>query len=109
MQAVRGRAGHGVSAVLAAGLAGLMITGVAVPAAASAPAAATPGKTVLAWGSNLYGELGNGTTTDSNTPVVVKLPASLRYTTVRSQLFSLAVSTSRESLRLGQQCRGPAR
>ena len=106
MQAVLGRARHGVPAVLAAGLAGLMITGAAAPAAASAPAAATPGKTVLAWGSNFYGELGNGTTTDSNKPVAVKLPASLRYTTVRSELFSLAVSTSGKVFAWGNNAEG---
>lgn len=93
------------------GLAATLAVIPAVPAAAAAPAAAAPaaaksGETVLAWGSNFHGELGDGTTTDSTDPVRVQLPASLRYTTVRSELFSLAVSTSGQVFAWGNNAAG---
>jgi hypothetical protein len=57
------------------GLAATLAVIPAVPAAAAAPATAKSGETVLAWGSNFYGELGDGTTTDSTDPVRVHLRA----------------------------------
>lgn len=78
----------------------------AVPAAPSAPAAAKPAFTVLAWGSNQDGQLGDGTTAPSNTPVVVRLPRSLRYATVRSGVFGVAVSTSGQVFAWGNNVYG---
>ncbi|WP_026185021.1 RCC1 domain-containing protein [Salinispora vitiensis] len=36
--------------------------------------------TALAWGSNVFGQLGDGTVNDSNTPVAVTLPAGISLT-----------------------------
>jgi len=49
------------------------------------PAAAGAGDTVLAWGANFFGELGDGTTTGRSTPAPVKLPPGFHYSTVRGQ------------------------
>ena len=37
---------------------------------------------LYAWGDNVYGELGNGNTNDSDTPVVVSLPAGVKPLTI---------------------------
>ena len=77
----------------------------AASAATVAPARAPqPPQSILAWGSNAYGELGNGTTTDSSTPAPVQhLPSGAKYTTVRCVLFSLAVTTSGQVYAWGLQ------
>ena len=57
--------------------------------------ALTTAGSVLAWGDNRAGELGNGTTSESSaTPAPVPLPAGVRIRSVRGGCsFSLAVST----------------
>lgn len=80
----------------AAALAAMLAAGLAVPAAA-AHTTTQPGslaQTVQAWGSNYYGELGNGTTTDSSTPGPVKVPAGVRFSSARCMLTCLAVTTT---------------
>ena len=58
---------------------------------------------VLAWGQNTYGQLGNGTTTDSSTPVPVELPAGVRVTAVSAgDGQSLAVTSDGHVLAWGQ-------
>jgi alpha-tubulin suppressor-like RCC1 family protein len=75
-------------------------------AQAAAVAAVRPGETVLAWGSNFWGQLGNGTTSDSSKPIAAKLPARFRYSTVRSQFFSLALATSGQLFAWGRNADG---
>ena len=50
---------------------------------------------VFAWGKNYDGELGNGTTTDSDVPVKVNLPAGTKVTAVAAGAeHSLAVTST---------------
>jgi alpha-tubulin suppressor-like RCC1 family protein len=82
--------------VLAAAiLAATLTAALAVPAAATAAATARgPGNSVVAWGGNKDGELGDGTTTDRSAPVFARLPARFRYTAVRSVATSVALTTT---------------
>jgi alpha-tubulin suppressor-like RCC1 family protein len=57
---------------------------------------------VLAWGLNNLGQLGNGTTTNSTTPVKVTLPAGVKVTDVRAGCFhSMALTSTGQVLAWG--------
>ncbi|TYC14527.1 DUF11 domain-containing protein [Actinomadura syzygii] len=57
---------------------------------------------VLAWGGNLHGQLGDGTTTPRNTPVFVDLPAGVSVTQVAAaEYHSLAVASDGRGLAWG--------
>ena len=57
---------------------------------------------VLAWGSNVEGQLGDGTTTYSLTPVRVKLPRGTKVTAIRAGcLFRLALTAKGHVLAWG--------
>lgn len=62
---------------------------------------------VLAGGSNFYGELGNGTTTDNDEPEGVHLPAGITYTVVRCGLSAFAVSNGSRLYAWGNNAAGP--
>ena len=62
---------------------------------------------VLAWGENSLGQLGDGTTTDSLTPVRVKLPSGTKVTAVRAGcFFSLALTSKGHVLAWGSNVDG---
>jgi alpha-tubulin suppressor-like RCC1 family protein len=62
---------------------------------------------VLAWGDNSDGELGDGTTTDSDTPVKVKLPPGTKVKAIRAGcLHSLALTTTGHVLAWGFNAQG---
>ncbi|WP_026189351.1 RCC1 domain-containing protein [Salinispora mooreana] len=74
------------------------------PAIAQHGLAAAPdaSDTILAWGDNNDGELGDGTTTDSSTPVEVSLPAGTTVTAVAAgHDHSLAVTSAGTALAWG--------
>lgn len=58
-------------------------------------AASTASKFVLAWGRNDFGQLGNGTSTGSDTPVNVTLPAGRKVTQVRAGCSHTLALTSK--------------
>jgi alpha-tubulin suppressor-like RCC1 family protein len=49
---------------------------------------------VLAWGSNADGQLGNGTTTDSTTPVLASLPTGTTVKAIRAGCSHTVALTS---------------
>ncbi len=57
---------------------------------------------VLAWGSNDFGQLGNGTEASSDTPVMVSLPAGTTVTAIRAGCqYSLALTSTGQVLAWG--------
>ena len=62
---------------------------------------------MLAWGSDANGQLGNGTSTDTNTPVRVRLPHGTRVTAISAgETFSLARTASGKVLAWGSNFEG---
>jgi alpha-tubulin suppressor-like RCC1 family protein len=79
--------------------------GPAVTAGISAPGTAS--RTVLAWGRNTTGQLGDGTTTSTSTPATVHLPAGAKVTQVRAGCaHTLALTASGQVLAWGSDAAG---
>jgi alpha-tubulin suppressor-like RCC1 family protein len=56
------------------------------------------GSSIYDWGANTGGQLGDGTTTSSDTPVRLRVPAGVRFTTVSSGGFATYAIDSRGQL-----------
>ncbi len=85
--------------------AGTTIT--AIAAGAFHSLALTSAGTVLAWGENLHGQLGNGGTTNVSTPVGVSLPAGVTITAVAAgAAYSLALTSTGAVLAWGDNSNG---
>uniref|UniRef100_A8M7D0 Regulator of chromosome condensation, RCC1 n=1 Tax=Salinispora arenicola (strain CNS-205) TaxID=391037 RepID=A8M7D0_SALAI len=86
--------------------AGTTVTAVAAGNAHSL--ALTSAGTVLAWGANSSGQLGDGTTTPRSTPVAVDLPAGTTISTIAasSSSHSLAVTSTGTMLAWGANFTG---
>jgi alpha-tubulin suppressor-like RCC1 family protein len=62
---------------------------------------------VFAWGNNVTGQLGNGTTTNSSTPVAVSLPLGTTVTAIASGYYhSMAVTSTGQVLAWGENAFG---
>src|SRR5450759_2553757 len=69
--------------------------------------ALTPSGQMLAWGANGLGQLGNGTTADSNTPVAVSLPSGTTVTAIAGGgQHSLALTSAGQVLAWGYNSDG---
>jgi alpha-tubulin suppressor-like RCC1 family protein len=77
------------------------------PAATAASPTATPAGTALAWGFNVSGQLGNGTTAGSRVPMPVSLPAGTTITAVAGGgLHALALTSTGTVLAWGNNAEG---
>lgn len=81
--------------------------GVGPAVAQHTPTSAIASDTILAWGDNSFGQLGNGSTTSSNTPVPVSLPAGTTVTAIAAGAgHSLAVTSTGAALAWGNNAQG---
>ncbi|MDF2257433.1 RCC1 domain-containing protein [Streptantibioticus ferralitis] len=82
-------------------------TATAVSAGSAYSLSLTSAGSVLSWGWNYYGQLGNGTTTDSTTPVTVSLPSGTTATAISAGNYhGLAVTNSGSVLAWGYNTYG---
>ncbi|GIM86465.1 RCC1 domain-containing protein [Salinispora arenicola] len=83
------------------------VTVTATSAGADHGLALTSAGSVLAWGGNFSGQLGDGSTTNSSTPVPVSLPVGVTVTAVAAGgLHSLALTSAGTLLAWGHNSRG---
>ncbi|WP_019901180.1 Ig-like domain repeat protein [Salinispora arenicola] len=84
------------------------VTASAVAAGRIHSLALTTAGGVLAWGNNTFGQLGDGTTTTSSTPVSVTLPAATTITAIsaRDSQHSVAMTSAGAALSWGRNLRG---
>ena len=79
----------------------------AISAGNSHSLALTANDQILAWGNNAYGQLGNGTTTNTSTPAPVNLPAGTPATAIAAgALHNLALTSSGQVLAWGENLYG---
>jgi alpha-tubulin suppressor-like RCC1 family protein len=105
--AIRGAGSHGRLRRLAATLVGVALVGGVLSLPLATPAgAATPGGSVLAWGYNHQGQLGNGTTAGSTTPVAASLNGTTITAVSAGGLHSLALTSTGSALAWGYNSNG---
>jgi alpha-tubulin suppressor-like RCC1 family protein len=105
----RGGGALTAGAIAVAGLAAALAAPVAAgatPVAGHAPAPGQPAAaisgTMLAWGANSEGQVGDGTTTSRSKPARVRLPAGTRVTSARAGCgFTVALTRSGQILAWG--------
>jgi alpha-tubulin suppressor-like RCC1 family protein len=89
----------GAAATLA--LSGTFISGSPIGTQAAGSSAVVSGS-AWAWGTNTYGQLGNGTITNSSTPIAVSLPSGTTVTAIAGGGYSsLALTSSGQVLAWG--------